>query len=127
MQGEELNPLSARYNICLTHQNLGDVAQRPGGVKNTNSRGGHPVDGGTVFIMAHIAITIDVGEGVAKSPLITCDVAYLTLDTYLEDVGKSCEFEHWYFGSLHLDKVISKTHISLFTGIFNAVTGEEVK
>ena len=49
------------------------------------------------------------------------------INTYLEDVGKTCEFEHWYFGSLHLDKVISKTHISLFSGIFNAVTGEEIK
>lgn len=49
------------------------------------------------------------------------------INTYLEDVGKSCEFKHWYFGSLHLDKFISTTHVSLFTNIVNAVTGEAVK
>ncbi len=49
------------------------------------------------------------------------------INTYLEDVGKTCEFKHWYFGSLHLDKFISATHVSLFTNIVNAVSGESVK
>lgn len=49
------------------------------------------------------------------------------INTYLEDVSRTCKFKHWYFGSLHMDKFISTTHACVFNNIINAVTGEAVK
>ncbi|MGN0468443.1 MAG: metallophosphoesterase [Acutalibacteraceae bacterium] len=60
--------------------------------------------------------------------LKTQNAASITaINTYLEDVSRTCKFDHWYFGSLHLDKFISKTHICVFNNIINAVTGQPVK
>ncbi len=55
------------------------------------------------------------------------DASITAINTYLEDVSRICEFRHWYFGSLHLDKFISTTHISVFNNIINAKTGEIIK
>ncbi|MBE6775509.1 MAG: metallophosphoesterase [Clostridia bacterium] len=55
------------------------------------------------------------------------DASITAINTYLEDVSRICEFSHWYFGSLHLDKFISTTHISVFNNIINAKTGEIIK
>ncbi|MBQ5970759.1 MAG: metallophosphoesterase [Clostridia bacterium] len=54
------------------------------------------------------------------------DASITAINTYLEDVGKTCTFKHWYFGSLHLDKFISTTHICVFNNILNAKTGTRV-
>ena len=54
------------------------------------------------------------------------DASITAINTYLEDVSRICQFSHWYFGSLHLDKFISTTHISVFNNIINAKTGEIV-
>ena len=48
------------------------------------------------------------------------------VNTYLQEMSDVCSFKHWYFGSLHIDKYISKTHVSVFKGIFNAKTGERI-
>ena len=55
------------------------------------------------------------------------DASITAINTYLEDVSRICEFRHWYFGSLHLDKFISTSHISVFNNIINAKTGEIIK
>ena len=49
------------------------------------------------------------------------------INTYLEDVSRTCKFDHWYFGSLHMDKFISNTHACVFNNIINAKTGEIVR
>ena len=49
------------------------------------------------------------------------------INTYLEDVSRTCKFSHWYFGSLHMDKFISNTHACVFNNIINAKTGEIVR
>lgn len=36
------------------------------------------------------------------------------LNGYLEEIGRSCEFKHWYFGSLHEDRVITPRHTCVF-------------
>jgi hypothetical protein len=36
------------------------------------------------------------------------------LNGYLEEIGHSCEFRHWYFGSLHEDRVITERHTCVF-------------
>ena len=36
------------------------------------------------------------------------------LNGYLEEIGRSCEFKHWYFGSLHEDRVITVRHTCVF-------------
>lgn len=57
----------------------------------------------------------------------TKDSASITaINTYLEDVGKTCSFKHWYFGSLHMDKYISKTHICVYRKVYDAAKGELV-
>ena len=55
------------------------------------------------------------------------DAPITAINTYLEDVGKTCSFSHWYFGSLHMDKFISATHVSLFQNVLDAKTGKLVK
>ncbi len=49
------------------------------------------------------------------------------LNTYFEELGKHCRFKHWYFGSMHVDKYISSSHIAVFQKIINAQTGEQLK
>lgn len=48
------------------------------------------------------------------------------INTYLQEMSEVCSFEHWYFGSLHIDKYISQTHVSVFKHVINAKTGEKL-
>lgn len=54
------------------------------------------------------------------------DAPITAINTYLEDVGKTCKFSHWYFGSMHMDKFISTTHASVFRNVLDAKTGKPV-
>lgn len=36
------------------------------------------------------------------------------LNGYLEEIGRSCEYRHWYFGSLHEDRIITPRHTCVF-------------
>lgn len=36
------------------------------------------------------------------------------LNGYLEEIGRSCTFRHWFFGSLHEDRVITEHHTCVF-------------
>ncbi|MFI3140990.1 MAG: metallophosphoesterase [Clostridia bacterium] len=54
------------------------------------------------------------------------DASITAINTYLEDVSRSCKFKHWYFGSLHMNKFISKTHTCVFDDVLNAKTGEKI-
>lgn len=36
------------------------------------------------------------------------------LNGYLEEIGRSCTFKHWYFGSLHEDKFVTQHHTCVF-------------
>lgn len=36
------------------------------------------------------------------------------LNGYLEEIGGSCDYRHWYFGSLHEDRVITERHTCVF-------------
>ena len=55
------------------------------------------------------------------------EASITAINTYLEDVNRTCNFKHWYFGSLHMDKFISSTHVCVFRNIINAVTGKPLK
>ena len=46
------------------------------------------------------------------------------LNTYLEELSEACRFRRWFFGSMHLDKYISSTHVAVFHNVINAITGE---
>lgn len=48
------------------------------------------------------------------------------LNAYFEELSDSCKFSKWFFGSMHVDKYISGTHIAVFKNIVNAETGEKV-
>ncbi len=39
------------------------------------------------------------------------------LNGYFEEIGRSCDFTHWYFGSLHEDRVITEHHTCVFRKI----------
>ena len=39
------------------------------------------------------------------------------LNGYFEEIGRSCDFNHWYFGSLHEDRVITERHTCVFRKI----------
>lgn len=36
------------------------------------------------------------------------------LNGYFEEIGRSCEFRHWYFGALHEDRLITEHHTCVF-------------
>ncbi|MDR3314752.1 MAG: metallophosphoesterase [Oscillospiraceae bacterium] len=42
------------------------------------------------------------------------------LNTYFEELGKCCEFRRWFFGSMHIDKVIASSHVSVFRKVVKA-------
>lgn len=46
------------------------------------------------------------------------------LNTYLEELSEACTFRRWFFGSMHLDKFVSGTHIAVYQNIINPLTGE---
>lgn len=49
------------------------------------------------------------------------------LNTYFEELGAACEYTRWFFGSMHIDKFISSSHIAVFQNVVNVQTGELVK
>lgn len=49
------------------------------------------------------------------------------LNTYLEELSEVCKFKRWFFGSMHLDKYISGTHIAVYQNIVNILTGEIIR
>ncbi len=36
------------------------------------------------------------------------------LNGYFEEIGRSCDYRHWYFGSLHEDRIITPRHTCVF-------------
>lgn len=42
------------------------------------------------------------------------------LNTYFEELGKCCAFGRWFFGSMHIDKVIATSHVSCFRKVVKA-------
>lgn len=48
------------------------------------------------------------------------------LNTYFDELGKSCEYKKWYFGSMHLDKHISSSQIAVFTSVLELESGKPV-
>lgn len=39
------------------------------------------------------------------------------LNGYFEEIGRSCDYRHWYFGSLHEDKVVTEHHTCVFRNL----------
>ncbi len=46
------------------------------------------------------------------------------INGYFEEIGRSCEFKHWYFGSLHEDRVITDRYTCVFKKLL-PVPGKE--
>lgn len=42
---------------------------------------------------------------------------YHLLHAFLDEVAKSCTFKRWYFGSCHMDKVISPRQVAVFNAV----------
>lgn len=49
------------------------------------------------------------------------------LNSYLEELCNVCEYQRWFFGSMHLDKHISSTHIAVFQNVIDAATGKYLR
>ena len=41
-------------------------------------------------------------------------------NTFLEEIGMLCSFNRWFFGSMHIDKVIASTHAAVFRKVLKA-------
>ena len=39
------------------------------------------------------------------------------LNGFLEEISRTCEFKHWYFGSLHEDKTLTQKYTCVFNKI----------
>lgn len=48
------------------------------------------------------------------------------LNTYLEELGNSCSYDKWYFGSMHLDKHVSSSQIAVFQNILEVESGKSI-
>lgn len=48
------------------------------------------------------------------------------LNGYLEEIGRSCNFGHWYFGSLHEDRVITEHHTCVFEKVLPVITNPRI-
>ncbi len=46
------------------------------------------------------------------------------LNSYFEELAGVCTYRRWFFGSLHLDKYVSSSLVSVYKNIIAAVTGE---
>ena len=55
------------------------------------------------------------------------NIRFTVLNTYFEQLSNDCSFTRWFFGSLHIDKFISTTHVSVFKNIINVETGEKLR
>lgn len=49
------------------------------------------------------------------------------LNTYFEELGNSCTFKRWFFGSMHIDKPVSGAHIAVFQQVYDAGTGKPLE
>jgi len=38
----------------------------------------------------------------------------LTKNGYFDKISRECEYKHWYFGSLHEDRIITERHSCVF-------------
>lgn len=54
------------------------------------------------------------------------EIRLSALNSYLDEINRMCKYKKWYFGSMHIDKKISKGCTAVFTDILNAVTGEKI-
>lgn len=82
--------------------------------------------------------SIEMAEGAKKLDEVNCKIDYIItheppslvksaillrkglsdrvnkLNGYFEEIGRSCEFKHWYFGSLHEDRQVTPRHTCVF-------------
>lgn len=49
------------------------------------------------------------------------------INGYFEEIGKSCDFKHWYFGSLHEDRVITQRYTCVFRKLLPITPRDIVK
>jgi hypothetical protein len=47
------------------------------------------------------------------------------LNGYFEEIGRSCEYSHWYFGSLHEDRRITPHHTCVFRKMLPIKAGDK--
>ena len=47
------------------------------------------------------------------------------INGYFEEIGRSCKFKHWYFGSLHEDRVITDRYTCVFKKLLPVSTASE--
>ena len=47
--------------------------------------------------------------------------------TWLDDLSENVKYERWFFGSMHLDKVISRSRVAVFRKIYDAVTCKTIE
>jgi len=53
-------------------------------------------------------------------------VRITALNSYLEELSRLCKYKKWYFGSVHMDKFVSKTQTAVFKNILEAETGKKI-
>ncbi len=49
------------------------------------------------------------------------------LNTYFEELSGACSYTRWFFGSMHLDKFVSSSHIAVFHNLVNAESCEPMR
>lgn len=46
------------------------------------------------------------------------------LNAYFDEMSNACQYKRWFFGSMHIDKHLSTTHIAVYKKVINVQTGE---
>lgn len=62
-------------------------------------------------------ITHEPPEKIKSFLNLNSSVRINIINSFLEEVGKSTEFDKWYFGHCHIDKVVTKKHTAVFKKI----------
>ena len=47
------------------------------------------------------------------------------LNGYFQEIGTACKFKHWYFGSLHEDRIITPHHTCVFRKMIAIPKGDK--
>lgn len=46
------------------------------------------------------------------------------LNGFFEEIGRACDFRHWYFGSLHEDKIVTPRHTCVYKNMISIKSGK---
>lgn len=70
-------------------------------------------------------VTYDVGFKMRSLLMLDSNI-FNSLHTFLEQAGKQCKAQKWFFGRYHMDRIIPPRYYGVYSGIYDAQTGKQL-